>query len=232
LKILVKYRINFLEDAKLNNQKKGKLMKNVISAFVLIFMTSCALAPMTSVKTARPLGKGNWQVNAGLEGTYSLLGGYGVSENFDMGLLLETGLSSNYGIWSKYSFKSKEQDGGSFSLYGGASAFSGFSSGHSFFVGPIFSYKWEKFEYFFITRFNYVAWNTRDINLKNEDDNLFDDIDYLKGSFSYLQADTGLNLWLKPVFAINVTAKFFYSFEAEKTYGTFGFNVLFRFNKN
>ena len=175
------------------------------SLIFLCLLSSCALAPISSVKTARSLQEGAGQLNVGIDGGLSVFGGYGITNKLDVGGLVEIGLSSNYGVWSRYNIIGNEDEGFSMALYGGASLVRSFVKGYSFFAGPVLSYKHSWFETFLIARFNRATWDKGVIDLDDAADSLFDEIDYSSGSLEYIQADAGFNFWGHPKFALNIT---------------------------
>lgn len=112
----------------------------LISLFII---TSCAVGPLTSHETARSNGKGNHQLVGGLGNSgVALKWNYGLTENLDLGLQIE---SYSTGIRAKYSFINEQDKGWSLAAAAGTGVSIGGSHYYGDLMGSYLSGKWEPY---------------------------------------------------------------------------------------
>ena len=163
---------------------------------------------MQSGRSARSLGEDNWGIGAGISPTLSVEGGYGVSQDLDVGVLLEYQFGFVASVFTKYSFINRDEG---FSLAGYAGAFTGgsFATTRGFYAGPLLSYRRKWFEPYLLMRYTYVHWEAGDLSSDEQQDSFIDLVSWEDTSFNYLQTDLGINFWTSPTFAIVPSAKIF-----------------------
>ena len=161
-----------------------------ISLLALLFLSSCAVAPLSNHITARPNGDGNSLLSAGTTigagGTGwvpSLKYSIGLSEKFDLGFQYEV---VEYGIWGKYAFLGTEEGFSLAGLAGTGLSFEGFYG----YLGPIVSWKSGWFEPYFLTRFNYVRYPEQKVDLAS-----IGEIHVEPGTYRYFQHTLGFMAW-------------------------------------
>ena len=100
-----------------------------IFLIVFLFCSACSLAPVVSEKTARTLGDGNWETNVGMSPAVSVTVGRGFGERFDLHFSYESQIVPIVEVGGKFSIL-QNNDGLSFSLFGGGFTDGGSSSGY------------------------------------------------------------------------------------------------------
>ncbi len=182
-------------------------MKFIPLLFFCLFLQACTFAPFSNHYSARPIGKNKVSVNSGFEsGDTALLfarGGYGVTENLDLGLLIERQLFADvFGGWGRYSLLNNPK-GLNISIEGGAGA----SSLSSYaYAGGAIGYKLKWWEPYAILRYNAVHYDN-DITL---------DLGFLglhklhnHGSFNYGSLTLGQTIWLQDSLGLNLNLNFY-----------------------
>ncbi|MCB0377760.1 MAG: hypothetical protein KDD33_04645 [Bdellovibrionales bacterium] len=195
-------------------------MKKFFACFILLsFTTGCALAPMTTTKNGRTVGKGKWEIDGNVLPAVGLSVSRGLTDNFDAGILIERNFGMVYSAWGKYSFINQAQ-GWSLAAYGGAFYGSGFGNSDGFFLGPVTSYRKNWFEVYLSARYSYVTWRAGSLTTDEQDDSIFDFVSWNDITFNYVQADLGFNFWTSDTFAINVHGKSMISMDKDVTFTT------------
>lgn len=161
----------------------------------------------------RSLGKGNWDITGGSAVLYHydredkddsggaipipyIRVGLGMTNNFDMGAVVNPYPSETAGIWGKYSFVN-QPEGLSFAVDG---SFGGSFGGYAYtYVDPILSYKLNWFEPYTLLRWNSII---------GADES---------GYIGYLQYTAGVNLWATQKFGININANLIHTFNTANT---------------
>ncbi len=203
-----------------NNWKSWKasviFTKTVFVFLLAVFSISCSIAPLTTPKTGRSLGEGNWEVDAGASPGY-LSVNRGFSENFDAGLTAEMQIGVNMELSGKYAFINNSENGTSLALFGGiykGSVVGGSNTG--FRLGPVLSYKSGWWEPYLVLTYNLGKWRWEGLedDSKSDKDNSLIDIDnaYKPGeeiaTYSYMQFTLGMNFWVTKGFALNINTKY------------------------
>ena len=204
-------------------------MRYFTSIVALLLCSSCAMAPLTSTKNARPLGAGNWEINTGFSPSYTFSAGRGMGDAFDLGATLELGLESTTALWGKYSLLGADGPA-ALALYGGGFDSSG---GRGFFLGPVVDYRKGWFEAYFIPKYNYVDWKAWDIE-NEEDDAIVRIAEGFEGHHDYMQLILGFNFWFTDGFGLNLNGQSFRSLSGSsslefKDDTLVGAELMFRF---
>ena len=205
-------------------------MQRIILAVASVLVSSCALAPLTSTKNARSLGKGNWEINSGLSPAFTFTAGRGMTDAFDLGATLEFALEGTTALWGKYSF-SESNAPSALALYGGGFDSSG---GRGFFLGPVVDFQARWFQAYLIPKYNYVDWDISR-SKANESSSIIDFFaDGLTGSHHYMQMVLGTNFWFTKGFGLNLNAYFLHSLSGSsrlefKNDALGGAELMFRF---
>jgi len=167
-------------------------MRNLrIVALLVLALQGCAVAPLSNHITARTNGKGGSLLSAGSTigsedsgWVPSLKYSIGLAENFDLGFQYEV---VEYGIWGKYAFINNSGEGFSLAAIGGTGlSFEGFYA----YVGPIVSYRFDWFEPYLMTRFNYVRYPEQKIDLAS-----IGEVRVEPGTYRYFQHTLGFMIW-------------------------------------
>jgi len=175
--------------------------------FSIVLFSSCSLAPFTSTKTARSLGKGTWEIDAGISPAYSFSASRGLSHKFDLGLTIEGQVGAPvFALNGKYAFINKQNEGFSLSGFGGAFSGAGADS-YGYYLGPVFSYKVKWFEPYLVARYNWVKWKGVDLSTDDTDDLFVDLLDFDDTDISYMQYTFGINFWFSQTFGLNLNLK-------------------------
>lgn len=152
-------------------------------------MTSCSLAPFAPNNTGRSYGAGNLQAEAGnVNNTYHMKFGYGLSQNFDLGFIMEFGDISTSAILFRYAFINNET---------GPSLGAEFGYGSTdttvfYYTGLTGSLAFSKdFELFINPRINSVSTDEADISKDEFNGNM----KILAYDVTYLQLSYGFNVW-------------------------------------
>lgn len=170
----------------------------------MLFLQSCALAPLSNDYTARSLGKANWGINGGgsfiTAGGGATGGGYlrlnrGITDDFDIGGVAEINTNDiSAGITAKYALINKAY-GLSMAVDSSLGAL-GSAGGNGFYIygGPIISYKTHWLEPYLVIRYNYV-------HINEQKDDLYGTTIPAFG-FSYIYYTLGNTFWLTNKFGI------------------------------
>ncbi len=131
-----------------------------------------------------------------------------------------------YGASVKYALVNNREEGFSLAALGGAGL--GFE-GYYFFAGPIFSYKLDWFEPYFISRFNYVKFPSPKISIAT-----IGEFSVAPGIYRYLQHTLGFMVWPKDWVGVGLEASLFGTIRSpfilrEKNKMIVSWNFSFRF---
>ena len=164
-------------------------MKNIIFAITLVLFTSCSLAPFNATNSGRSLGNGNVATEFGnANSNYFMKASAGITEDLDLGYVMEFGEFSTSALLAKYSFLNNDTGpsvAGELS-YGSSETTSFYS------VGAIGSIAFnEAFEVFANVRFNSVSTDETDIEIGDSVGN----IEVEKEEMTYLYGAVGFNIW-------------------------------------
>ncbi len=187
-------------------------MRIVIVLLSCVFLASCITPQTSTPKTARTLGKGNWELDLGSYiPTLNLSVSRGFSENFDLRLAGEHGHSLFVvGLNGTYAFLN-QPEGFSISATGGIAI--GIPVKEvttiSTFLGPIASYKFGKLETYFVTK---IGWASVNEGREEDSDKVESYFESWAGdnNATYVQSSLGLNFWFNDNHALNVNANHFY----------------------
>ncbi|EQC46964.1 putative lipoprotein [Bacteriovorax sp. BSW11_IV] len=201
-------------------------MLKLVSLLFLFFLASCALNPIYTPKSAQSVGKDQNQIDFGLSSAPYFVYQRGLSENFDLGGVVELQVFPVVSLFGKYSFIN---NGKGFSLAGLAGVSKGFDVGDArgFYAGPLVSYKGTTFESYFGARYNYVDWDKLDLGSEDGDDLFFDDVDL--GHVQYIQGNLGATYWSSETFGVNIDFVYFYTLEVQSSSGNIGLNFLVKY---
>ena len=189
-------------------------VKIVFVFLPVLFLISCSIAPLTTPKTARTLGRGHWEIDTGFSPTY-FSAHRGFSKNFDVGLTIESQIGLAFELSGKYALLNRSEQGTSFAIFGGV--FSGSSlRGRSSVLrlGPILSYKMNWWEPYVIVTYNRGQWEWGGLTeYSGSRMNNFIDLNDLQldrgetFSYSYIQYSLGSNFWFTKGFAFTFNVK-------------------------
>jgi hypothetical protein len=200
-------------------------MFNILALLLLALMTqACSLAPFSASTSGRSYGAGKMQSEFGnANGNYFIKVGGGLSQNLDVGYLMEFGAMSTSGIFTKYSFLNNAQ-GPSLAM---ELAYGGTDTTTYYYGGVVASLAFNKnLEIFINPRINYVETDATDIDLGKEYGNLV--LNEFK--VTYLQVSYGLNLWFTGNVGLSLYGIWFKGQEiqtvSEQSYGA---TMLFNF---
>ena len=205
-------------------------MQKIILAVASLLVSSCALAPLTSTKNARSLGKGNWGINSGFSPAFTFTAGRGMTDAFDLGATMEIALEGTTSLWGKYSF-SESSAPSAFALYGGGFRSSG---GRGFFLGPVADFQVKWFQAYLIPKYSYVDWDISRSKANNSS-SIFDFLaNDLTSHHHYIQMILGTNFWFTESFGLNLNAYFLHSLSGSsglefKNDALGGAELMFRF---
>ena len=192
------------------------MMRRFCLVLLAFLVSGCTLAPIMSPHSGKSLGKGNWEVAGDLIPSRGISGGYGITDSWDVGFLVEGQLGVVTAMWTKYAFTN--ENSWNWALYGGLFQGAGIGTTTSgYMIGPIVSYRKGWFEPSLALRYNYVKADFTGYDSEEDDDFLFTpdflgDIDY-----DYVQLDIGLTFWTSESFALRVTFKSFLGVGGEVT---------------
>ena len=206
-------------------------MKSLFILFCVSLLSSCSLAPFNTVKTARTLGDGNWEIDTGFSPALYFTTSRGFSDDFDAGVMVERQFFPVFGLFGKYSFLNKKDDEFSASVYGGGFLGVDVVESSGFFLGPVLSYKASWFEPYIVIKYNWVKWKGQDLNGDEKDDLFVDLFRFDDIEFSYMQYVLGFNFWCTEGFALNINAKYFSFFGSDVSDDAdalFGFGFTWR----
>lgn len=129
--------------------------------FILLFLSSCAVAPLSLNETARSTGAGKHAVSASHGSTeLAFKWNYGLTKNFDIGVQLE---NFSQGVRAKYSLLN-QAEGSSLAVAAGSGISMG---GHHYYLDAIYSARASWFEPYLAYRFVWI--NTDKSEFKNDD---------------------------------------------------------------
>jgi hypothetical protein len=172
---------------------------------LLSFFAGCAVAPLSNHVTGRSLGKGNSSLDAGTtigNGRQpwlpTLKYAIGLNDNLDFGAVYEV---ISIGLWTKYAFINRKEQGFSLAGIGGA-GLSG--TGEYLYTGPVFSYRFKHVEPYIVSRFNYVRYSgfTSELSTIGE-------LSFESGKYNYLQNSLGSMFWFADWFGLSAEASHF-----------------------
>lgn len=199
------------------------MKKHLLLCTVLFFISSCSLAPFSSTNTGRSYGAGKTSFEVGNSASnYYLRLGHGLSENFDIGYLIEFGLFSTSGIFTKYSFLNNDT-GLAIAAelgYGGA------GKSEYWYLGSTVSYKLGKSLEFYLN----PRWNQ--VNVDSDDYNLGDDlggISFDSLDVNYLYLAMGMNVWFSQDMGLNLYVIKFAGENIVTEGSPFGASIIFGF---
>ena len=200
------------------------LQKLYICLGLAFILSSCSLAPFSPTTSGRSYGKGKMHAEAGNNNSsYHLKFGMGLSDDFDVGFVMEFGDLSTSAIFLKYSFLNNET--------GPSSAFEfGYGSTEStifYYTGLAASLAFSKeFEIWVNGRINSVSTDSSDV----EKDEFNGNIKILAYDVTYLQASAGFNVWLTENAGLSIYATYFKGNDIETQQDTImGGSFIFNF---
>lgn len=157
---------------------------------LFFILTACSLAPFAPTNSARSLGKGKVEAQAGRANeNFFMKYAIGLSQNFDFGFVTEFGTLSTTAIYGKYAIQNKPL-GLSWGLEGG---YGSSNSTQFFYFGSTASYAFStSLDVFFNGRFNKSKTEDSTVELGRANGNLI----ILEHDLNYFQFSYGLNLWL------------------------------------
>jgi len=190
-------------------------MKRLLFIIGVSFAVSgCALAPLMSSPTARPLGKGKWAGNlSGYLPTGAAVA-YGLTDALEVGLSAETQLGATLALNTQYSLIHGGEESLALAVHGGAFYAEGTThQSYGGFAGISVSKKWGWFEAMLLGRYNHFTWQGNDIRNDDSDgqsaiaDSIFSSIAEGSGSGGYAHFGLSVNAWLHESFALNFAAR-------------------------
>lgn len=206
------------------------MLKKLVT--LLTFMSStlliagCSFAPFSSSQSAHTVEEGALSMQGGLaainETPYARFS-YGVTENFELGLLSEFHFFDFVtGFVAKYGFVNNKEAGLSFSVE--ASAGAGGSSSYAY-IAPMLGYKKDKWDSYISGRYNYAHVGYDDLEI---DFGWFGKVDLSNRTrLQYGIATVGNTYWIKNNFGINVNANYTFG-NFESIYAGVGLVYVFK----
>ena len=172
---------------------------------VIIGMTVCAcsFAPFTGPNNAKTVGEGRLRTITSVLPTLGQSIVYGLSDEMDVGALVEAQYGLVSSIWIKRNFINN-QVGHSFAGLAGAFYTSDDVNSRGFYVGPAWSYvsqrEWELYGVF---KYNHIEWSG--YGEIDDDSVLFDILDTFDGrSVEYFQVHGGGKFYFTPQFNLDI----------------------------
>jgi len=165
-------------------------MKKILSIiFLSLIASSCSLAPFSATNTGQSLGagKGNFEIGSA-NASYYMRFGYGISQNFDIGYVMEFGGFATSGIYTKYSFINNKT-GPSLAMELGYGAADVSSYSYAGLVGSLAFGK--SFELFINPRYNVVRTDEKDLDLNKTIGN----VKVTDTDLKYFYLAAGMNVW-------------------------------------
>ena len=191
-----------------------------------ILLGGCAVAPFATDHSGTPLGKGNMGIDTGLSPAPYFQFADGITDKVDVaaGIELQLGYSIyGYGKWSLYQTP-KRNRGFSLALIGGGGIGLSVINTKFIFAGPIGSYRYDKFEFFFHPRYNFLMYDS--FSSSDDKTNSFN-LD--GGSFDYILLALGAQYYFRPGFALGLTFVAAPPGPGEAVNAVPGVSFLFRF---
>ena len=173
-------------------------MKSILVILTSLFLTSCSLSPFAPNNSGRSYGSGQLQAETGnVNNNYHMKFGYGISQNADLGFIMEFGALSTSALFFRYSFINNETGGSLGSEFGYGST----STTQFYYLGATGSLAFSKdFELFINPRINIVSTDKSDI----EKDEFNGNISILAYDINYLQLSYGFNIWFSEVAGLSL----------------------------
>tara|TARA_B100001971_G_C18268010_1_gene596209 strand:+ start:48511 stop:49110 length:600 start_codon:yes stop_codon:yes gene_type:complete len=164
-------------------------LKNIILLLGLLFLTSCSLAPFNATNSGKSLGAGNVATEFGnANSNYFMKASAGISEDLDLGYVMEFGEFSTSALLAKYSFLNNETG----PSVAGELAYGSSETTNFYYLGVIGSIAFnEAFEVFANVRFNSVNTDEGDVEIGDSVGN----IEVEKEEMTYLYGAVGFNIW-------------------------------------
>lgn len=145
-------------------------MLRIVLICFSVFLASCSFAPLTSTNSGRSVGEGNIETHFSILPVQSVQVAYGVTDNLDIGGIVEYGvLSLSLEAWLKYALVNQEQGHG-LSLLAGAFKSGSVVNSSGYYVGAIYSYKFEDFEPYLKFKISDVSWDIEEYKKSVEED--------------------------------------------------------------
>ncbi|WP_018693333.1 hypothetical protein [Algicola sagamiensis] len=177
------------------------IKKILLALTTLSVINGCAIAPYSGPTTAQSVGKGNFQTATSVLPVPAQSIAYGLTDNTDIGALIEMQMEVVSSIWVKHQM-SKKNNPHRFALLAGAYMSDDDADSKGYYLGPIWSYQTGQWEPYTRLRYNYVDWKGYfDLDSHDRDDlsNIFKEQDH---TFSYLSLDTGTKYHFTDTFSI------------------------------
>lgn len=190
------------------------MTKKSIQYFTLLsflWLSSCSLAPLHDEKTGSTNGKDKFTIDAGYSPFLYGKGSYGITDDLDVSVALETQFFFVLSAALKYSLINNK-DGFSLATHGGGFYGSDAVSTRGVYGGLVTAYKMKWFEPYLAAKYNYVKWGgLNSLDGEERDDLFFDFANSATSlSFGYLQAVLGFNFWLDEDVALTLNGKYLY----------------------
>jgi hypothetical protein len=199
-------------------------MRIIVSFIILFSLASCSLAPFSPTTSARSYGKGKLHSEVGnSNSSYHLKFGFGVTDDFDAGFVMEFGDISTSALFVKYSFLNNEVGPSMATEFGYGST----ESTMFYYGGLAASLAFTKeFELFINGRLNSVSTDETDI----EKDKFHGNIQITEYDMIYLQATAGFNVWFGKSAGISLYTTYYKGNNIETNKDSvFGGSFLFNF---
>lgn len=218
------------------------LMKKIAFALaVCSLIQGCAMAPLSNSTTARTNGSGKWSTNVGAGGRgepayYYLRQTYGVTDNFDAGVIAEAGINNIIGLTAQYAFLNQPA-GWSTGVLGGVgvgqlkgrgtvdgqTVENDTTNAYHIYAGPIVSYKYQSLEPYLAARLNYVNTSTT-VRAGSSDNGGLN----IKTNTAYATFTAGTNYWFTPNLGVTANVNCLTSSdEACSAYANLGVNIRY-----
>jgi hypothetical protein len=183
------------------------IMKKIISPICIVSLAllsqACSIAPFASEKSAKTLGKNNYEMAYGASPAGYVAISKGLADNIDASLTIERQWDLIGSLSMKYAMMQSDE-GSSIAATGGLFVTSdGSTSGY--YLGPIMSYKYKWFELYGHVKYNRVSWKAD--STFNEDDYTFEHDLKQDASFGYFLGVVGTNLQFAKHWSLNLNAK-------------------------
>lgn len=170
----------------------------IIQLLTLLFLTSCALAPFNATNTGRSLGAGGVQTEFGnANSTYFMKANAGITEDLDLGYVMEFGDFTTSGLLAKYSFLNNDTG----PALAGEGAWGASDTTSYWYLGVIGSIAFnDAFEVFANVRYNSVSTDETDIDEGDKIGN----IEVEDFEMSYLYGAVGFNIWFSKFTGLSI----------------------------